>query len=67
MADHVRKQIRDAIVTLVTGLTTTGSNVFAGRTYALQDSELPALRVYTGDEDLTIAALGVNRTSGRAL
>ena len=30
---HVRKQVGDAIVTAVTGLTTTGSNVFRSRVF----------------------------------
>ena len=47
---HARQQIREAIATLVTGLTTTGSNVFRSRVYRLQASELPALLVYTNSE-----------------
>ena len=50
MPDHVRKQIRDQAVTDLTGLTTTGANVFPGRLYPIQDSELPGLLVYTNDE-----------------
>jgi hypothetical protein len=52
MADHVRKQIRDAVVTALTGLTTTGANVFASRVYPLQATELPALRVYAQSESV---------------
>ncbi len=44
---HVREQIRDAIVTLVTGLTTTTSHVHVNRSYKLTEAELPALRIYT--------------------
>lgn len=49
MADHARTQIRDAATTLVTGLTTTGANAFAGRseTRPLQSGELPGLLLYT--------------------
>lgn len=50
---HVRELIVAAAVTRVTGLTTTGANVFADRpeAYALQETELPALLVYDfGDE-----------------
>ena len=47
---HARQQIREAVATLVTGLTTTGSNVFQSRVYHLQASELPALLVYTNSE-----------------
>lgn len=47
--NHVRKQLRDAIVTAVTGLTTTGSNVFYGRALPL-GSQTPALLVYVDSE-----------------
>ena len=49
---HAREQIRDAIITLVTGLTTTGANVFPSRVYPLKDGELPALCVYTFNEEI---------------
>lgn len=43
---HVRKQIRDAVVTAVTGLVTTGSNVYKARDLPLHDADLPCLCVY---------------------
>lgn len=58
MADHVRKQIRDRLVTVLTGLTTTGSNVFDSRFYRLSDSNLPALVIMTTDE--TVEHITVN-------
>lgn len=52
MANHVRKQLRDAVVTAVTGLATTGTHVHGWRVYALQEAdELPALSVYVTDEE----------------
>ena len=57
MANHVRQQLREAVATLVTSLTTTGARVFQSRGYNLQPSELPCLIVTTdGDqvENLTI-------------
>lgn len=52
MANHVRKQLRDAVVTAVTGLAQTGSHVYGWRVYALQEAtELPALSVYVTDEE----------------
>ena len=51
MADHVRKQLRDAVVTALTGLATTGANAFGARVYPLQDAELPALRIFAASED----------------
>jgi len=44
---HVRQSIRDNVVTAVTGLSTTGSNVFRSRVYPLGTNKLPALCVYT--------------------
>ena len=50
---HVRTQIRNQLVTYLTGLSTTGSNVFKSRPQArpLQSSELPGLVIYTEGED----------------
>ena len=51
MANHVRQQLREAVATLVTSLTTTGTNVFQSRVYPLQTSELPCLVITTdGDQ-----------------
>lgn len=51
MANHVRKQLRDAVVARVTGLTTTGSRVHGYRVHPLQSSsKLPALSVYATSE-----------------
>ncbi len=48
---HVRESLRAAVVTAVTGLATTGANVFTGRVYPVQPSKLPALEVNTIGED----------------
>ena len=47
---HFRQYIRDNAVTAVTGLSTTGSNVFRSRVYPLGTNKLPALCVYTDSE-----------------
>lgn len=60
MADHVAKQLRDAIVTAVTGLATTGARVFPSRAYPVRDAELPCLLVWTPDESATNALLYPN-------
>jgi len=39
--------VRDSAVTALTGLATTGSNVFASSVYPLSDGSLPCLKVYT--------------------
>lgn len=67
MANHVRQQIREAIATAVTGLTTTGSNVFQSRIYPLQSAELPALRVFTNSETVAIGSMGASRIVERVL
>lgn len=52
MANHVRTQVRDAVVTALAGLTTTGSRVYAGRVRQLTDANLPGLSVYTTSEEI---------------
>jgi len=49
---HIRKLIRDDIETTLTGLTTTGSNVFASRVYPIQSAKMPGLCVYTSSETI---------------
>lgn len=52
MSFHIRRQIREAAATLVTGLATSGTNVFQSRIRNLAAADLPALRVYTTPEDI---------------
>ena len=62
---HVRQQIRERIAANVTGLTTTGSNVFASRVYNISTSELPALLVYaiseSSERDSFLSSNGLER------
>ena len=64
---HVRKQIRDAVATALTGLTTTGTNVFKGRYFSMQTPKLPALLVYATNEDAELSIMGSSRGSDRVL
>ena len=64
---HVRKQIRDAIVTALTGLTTTGSNVFRSRIYPLERGKLPGLCIYTRSETTEFDTLTISRSVNRNL
>ena len=48
---HLRQSIRERIATDVTGLATTGSNVFQSRFYPIEDASLPCLLVYSTTED----------------
>lgn len=67
MADHVRKQIRAAAATALTGLSTTGARVYASRVHPLQDADLPALRLSNPSEDIAISSMGANRIVERTL
>ncbi len=67
MADHARKQIRDAVVTALTGLTTTGSRVYASRVYPMGSANLPGLCIYTVEEDIEEATGPRPRTLSRIL
>lgn len=49
---HAREQLRAAVVTTLTGLTTTGARVTASRVYPHDDAALPSLVVYTPGESL---------------
>jgi hypothetical protein len=57
MADHLRRQIREAAAILVTGLATTGARVYQSRVYPLRDSDLPCLLVNTDDEDISNSSI----------
>ena len=57
MANHLRRQIRERIVSDVTGLSTTGSNVFEGRVYPVEESKLPCLLVYDSEESIEVQTL----------
>lgn len=50
MAHHAHRQIREALKTALTGLPTTGTNVFANRLAAIPENKLPALRLYADSE-----------------
>ena len=47
---HVRTQIRDAVVTALTGLSQTGDNVFASHKFPMSNNRLPGICIYTGNE-----------------
>lgn len=50
MANHVRRQIRDAVAARVTGLATTGARVYVNNVDPLAVSELPAITIRNGAE-----------------
>ena len=58
MANHLRQQIREAIGTKVTGLTTTGARVYQSRIYPLSDDELPCLLISSLQEQIVSRSEG---------
>lgn len=65
MADHARQQIREAAVTDLGGLVTTGSNVFTARVAPLSAAEMPGLKVMLRDETAEWDATGTLARTGR--
>jgi len=56
---HVRRSIREAAATAVTGLGVTGARVFQSRVYPLRDADLPCLLVTSLAEDTVNASIDV--------
>nr|BAR35091.1 Phage minor tail protein U [uncultured Mediterranean phage uvMED] len=48
---HARKAIRDNIKTTLSGLTTTGTNVYQSRVYPMAASRLPGILIYNKIEE----------------
>jgi hypothetical protein len=64
---HVRQQIRDAAIADLTGLTTTGVQVFSARIAPLTAGELPGLNVLVRDESADWDAMGKIARTGRLI
>ena len=67
MSTHVRQQLRDAAVTALTGLTTTGARVYGSRAYNMQDAIIPGLRIFTSSESSQSIEMGSTRIRERSL
>lgn len=61
---HVRTQIRAAIIARLTGLATTGANVFGQRTRPNTDA-LPYLKVWIGNDNGELLTVGDDRAEQR--
>lgn len=61
MSDHVRKQIRDAVVRMLMDLPTTEKRVYSGRTRPLEKDHQPTWLVYAVSE----RSGGTDSTMGR--
>lgn len=64
MPDHVRKQVRAAAVSDLTGLSTTGANVFNARVKPIREQDMPCLNVFLLDENSDWDAQGTMVRTG---
>lgn len=64
---HGRTQIRAALATALTGLTTTAGRVFVHRIHPVTDAELPALMISTDEEQIAHATQRPPRSQARQL
>ena len=55
---HKRTSIRNNVTTTLTGLTTTGSNVFESRIYPNELAKLPLLNIYSNTETSELLSIG---------
>lgn len=67
MTTHVRQQIRDAVVTAVTSLATTGANVFTSVVYPLETAALPGIIVRLAGESVQPITAPAPRRQQRTL
>lgn len=67
MANHLRRQIREQVATVLTGLATTGARVYQSRLYPVADAHLPGLTIYSLEEEADIMTLTEPRRSERRL
>ncbi len=62
---HVRQQIRERIVSvLTTNVTLVSSRVYGSRVYSFSEADLPAITVYAGSETSGLQTVGL-KTSQR--
>ena len=64
---HLRKQIRDNVVTALTGLSTTGSRIYASGVDPIAAANLPGLCVYAESEEVATITITHPQTQLRTL
>jgi hypothetical protein len=65
--NHLHRQIREAVETLLTGLTTTGSKVYANRLQPMADGNLPGLRIFMDQEESSVLTVHAPQMQDRQL
>jgi hypothetical protein len=63
--EHARQLVREAAVSDLTGLTTTGTNVFTSRVSPLRPGEMPGLKVALREESSDFDTIGDAPTLAR--
>jgi len=64
---HTRQAIREAVLDRLTGLATTGSNVFMSRVYPMSRNTLPGMAIFAISESTLYATSSLPRTQQRNL
>lgn len=64
---HKRAQIKSRVATVLTGLSTTGSNVFQSRTYPIGTSNVPGILIYANSETVERLEIGSQNRQQRNL
>ena len=64
---HARTTIRQAIVTLLTGATAAGNNVFDSRVYPVDANSLPGIIVYSNNEATDTDTISPPRSQTRVV
>ena len=64
---HVRKLLRDQITSTLTGLSTTGSNIYQSRVYPLAADKLPGLLIFSKSENVEYSSMGLPRIQERTV
>ncbi len=64
---HARKQIRDELKTVLTGLTTTGVNVFFNTIEKINNTNIPAILIFSKSESIEYKTIGKPQIQERTL
>jgi hypothetical protein len=69
MANHLKRQIRDAVIGsgVLGNLTTTAARVYDSRVHPMLAADMPGLRIYTAAERVEAASNGPSRVERRFL
>jgi len=64
---HLRKLLRDQITSTLTGLATTGNNIYQSRVYPLASNKLPGILIFSKNEEVEYSTMGLPRLQARTV